>query len=171
MGSRRAIFVSLAIAVGVAVAMGAPNALAGNSQAPRAQLTHPQVKPRVGGRHQTFELSFTLAQTPGVRGFEYTDYRAVVSAPAHTRASCSPTQPGLVTSGTQGELRTVALHPPAHAWCRGSYDVTVYMQVIDRCPPPIEPAPRILCPVLALGLEPAPRIGVVNTGATHFTVR
>ena len=161
----------LALAAGVAAAIGAPTALATTSPAPTGEQTHPSVRPRVGGRHRTFELSFTLAQAPGHTGTEFTEYRAVVSAPAHARASCLPTQPAPVTSGSPGQVERVALHPPRHAWCRLRYAVTVYLQRTNICGPPIEPAPRIVCPLTPSGVEPVYPIGEFNTGETHFTVR
>jgi hypothetical protein len=162
----------LAVAVGVAVAVVAPNALAGTSQVPSADATHPHVTPRVGGRRRTFELSFTVAQVPGHSGLEYTYYRAVVSPPARARASCSPTQPALVTTGSFREVKTIALRPPTHGWCGGQYDVTVYLQRTSTCGPPLEAQPRLVpCPVSAREVEPAFPVGDVNTGETHFTVR
>lgn len=171
MGSRRAIALRLAVTVGFAAAVAAPSALAAGSQVPAAEQTHPRVTPRIGGRHRTFELSFTLAQAVGRSGIEYTDYRAVVTGAAAARASCLPPQPAPVTNGAQGELKRIALHPPAHGWCRRRYVVTVYLQRMQTCGPPIDLAPRIICPVSAGGIEPAFPIGEVNTGETHFTVR
>jgi hypothetical protein len=161
----------LAVAGGIAAAIGAPDALAGSSPAPTGEQTHPHVTPRVGGRHRTFELSFTLAQAPGRNGIEYTSYRAVVIAPAQAQLACMPTQPAPITSGTQGEVARIALRPPTHGWCRGRYGVTVYLQWSQTCGPPIQPAPRIVCPLSVSEIEPAFPIGNVNTGKTHFTVR
>jgi hypothetical protein len=160
-----------ALAVGAVVAIAAPGALAFSTQAPSAEQTHPHVKPRVGGRHRTFQLSFTLAQAPGGSGSAYTAYRAVISAPAHARSSCVPTQPQPVTTGSQGEVKRVPLHPPAHNWCRGRYGVTVYLQRTQICGPPIGPAPRIVCPLSAHAVEPAYPIEELKTGETHFRVR
>ncbi|HEY2652843.1 MAG TPA: hypothetical protein VGI50_13015 [Solirubrobacteraceae bacterium] len=173
MGSRRAITLRLAVAVGVAAAIGVPNALASSSPAPSGGQTYPNVTPRTGGRHRTFKLSFTLAQAPGHSGYEYTEYRAVVSAPAHTRASCTPTQPAPVTSGTQGEVERIALHQPTHGWCKGRYAVTVYLQRTQTCPPPVQPgpSPHIICPLTPGEAQPVAPVGDVDTGQTHFTVR
>jgi hypothetical protein len=172
MGSRGAISLRLAVAVAVAAAIGVPSALASGSPVPSGDQTHPHVTPQAGGRHRTFELSFTLAQVPGRSGYEYAEYRAVVSAPAHGQASCTPAQPAPVTSGRQGEVERIALHPPTHAWCNGRYAVTVYLQRTQTCPPPVEAAPDIVvCPVTAREAEPVFPIGDVNTGETHFMVR
>jgi hypothetical protein len=173
MGFRGVTSLRLAAAVGVAAAIVVPNALASSSPAPSGDQTYPHVTPRAGGRHRTFKLSFTLAQAPGRSGYEYTDYRAVVSAPAHTRASCSPAQPAPVTSGSRGEVETIALHQPARGWCKGRYAVTVYLQRTQTCPPPVEPgpSPNIICPLTPSHVQPAPPVEDVNTGQAHFTVR
>lgn len=167
---RRMSFLPLGIAVGIAATIAAPDAFAGGTQAPSGQRTYPHVRPRVGGRHSRFKLSFTLAQAPGREGTEETEYRAVVSRPANSRESCPPTQPAPVASGNQGELERITLQPPEHGWCRGRYDVTVYLQRTQTCGPPIVMAPRIVCPASA-EVGPALPDEDLNTGTTHFTVR
>jgi hypothetical protein len=165
---RRVILAPSVIAVGIAVAIGASDALAGTTPAPAAQQTHPRVRPRAGHRYTRFELSFTLAQAPGQAGFVETEYRPVVTRPAHTRARCTPPQPAPVVSGTPGTVRRIALHRPKHGWCQGRYQVTVWLQQTDNCGPPREAMTQtaIVCP-----LEPAFAPEQLNTGEAHFTVR
>jgi hypothetical protein len=167
---RRYTVVTLATlgALGGAVALAAPDALAGGNQASSAPRTHPAVRPRIGRRHTTFELTFTLAVAPGPAGLVDTYYHEAVSPPAHAAASCSPTQPAPVLSGSQGATIKVALHPPGHGWCRGRYDATVFLQRAQRCGPPLAGAALIICPVTA-HIEPA--FPDLNTGQAHFTVR
>ena len=156
--------------VGVTAALAAPNALAGGSQVPGTVQTHPSVTPRVGRRHSTFELTFTLAQAPGRAGLIDTFYRAVVSPPAHAPHSCSATQPPPVLSGGQGATVKLSLHPSAAGWCKGSYEVTVYLEHTSSCGPPLDGAALIVCPVF---VEPEPifPVGDLNTGEARFTVR
>lgn len=172
MRSARLAILRVAIAVGVAVGIGAPAALAGTSPVPSGEATYPHVTPRVAGRHRTFELSFTLAQAPGRRGTEETAYRAAVSVPAGARSSCAPTQPQPIATGTQGEVERIALHPPTRGWCRGQYAVTVYLQRTDVCGPPVGMSPDIIvCPQFATGVKSAFPTGEITTGTAHFTVR
>jgi hypothetical protein len=173
MGSRPVVTLRFAVAVAVAAAVGVPNALASSSPAPSGDQTYPHVTPRTGGRHRSFKLSFTLAQAPGRTGYEFVEYRAVVSAPAQTRASCTPTQPAPVTSGTQGEVERIALPQPTHGWCKGRYAVTVYLQRTQTCPPPVQPGPPpdYVCPVTASEAQPVQPVSELDTGQAHFTVR
>lgn len=169
MTPRQMILLAVSIAAGVIV-IGAPEALAGSSQAPDGQQTHPHVKPQVGGRHSKFKLSFTLAQAPGRVGMEETSYRAEVSAPPDTRESCSPPQPAPIVTGSQAEVERIALYPPQRGWCKGQYAVTVYLQQTHTCGPPAAMTSRHLCPVSSSESEPA-QTEEVNTGETHFKVR
>jgi hypothetical protein len=168
---RRRSAVTLAIAGalgGGAVAWTAPAALAGSDQA--TMQTHPSVRPRIGRRHSTFELAFTLAQAPGRAGFVDTYYREAVSPPAHAAAECSPAQPTPVFSGSQGATVKISLRPSAHGWCKGRYDVTVFLQRTNVCGPPVVGRALSICPVIA-DAQPVVPIPEVNTGETHFTVR
>jgi hypothetical protein len=168
---RRRTAVTLAIAGalgGGAVAWTAPDALAGSDQA--TTLTHPSVRPRVGRRHSTFELAFTLAQAPGRAGFVDTYYSEAVSPPAHAAAACSPTQPAPVFSGSRGATVKIPIRPNAHGWCKGRYDVTVFLRRTNLCGPPVVGPSLIICPVTA-DARPIVPIPEVNTGETHFTVR
>lgn len=166
MGPARRLCVTLATAGLLAGATGAavPGALAARTPALSSQQTRPRIKPRVGRPHSTFHLTFTLASTTIRAGFETTEYRAVVSAPTHSRASCAPPQPAPIVSGNQGSVAKIALRPSAHGWCRGRYAVTIYLETIVTCGPlgspgsapccgpPVEAAelPRIpYCPVSA----------------------
>jgi len=165
---RRLILLPSVIAVGIAVAIGASDALAGTIPAPTAQPTYPKVKPRVGGRYAHFKLSFTLAQAPGQFGLVETEYRPVVSRPANTRPRCTPTQPAAVVTGTQGAVRKIALQRPRRGWCPGRYKVTVWLQQMETCGPPREGMARaeiILCPMVAV-FAPVE----LNAGEAHFTV-
>lgn len=164
---RRSMVLPLTIAG--ALAMGAPAALAGGAQTSGTDRTYPSVKPRVGHRHSGFELTFTLAQAAGRTGLVSTYYREVVSPPAHASQSCSPAPPAPVFSGRQGATMRIPLHPPAHGWCRGRYDVTVFLERTPVCGPPIEPAGFIPCPLSAGGV-PTFHSVAINTGDTHFTV-
>lgn len=167
-------FVGLALVAGSAAAIAVPIALAGASQTPSGEQTHPRVTPRIGGKHRTFELTFTLAQAPGHSGTAFTEYRAVVSPPAHARAACAPTQPAPITSGSAGESERLALHPPTPNWCKGRYLVTVYLERTSTCGPPVGmKAAFIICPVTASGVEPSDPIPATetNTGEAHFKVR
>jgi hypothetical protein len=168
----RSMIVTLTIAgaLGGAVAMAAPDALAGGDRASGTQQTHPSVRPRVGRRRTTFELIFTVAQAPGRAGFGDTYYREVVSPPARAPESCSPTPPAPVFSGPQGTTAKIALRPPAHGWCRGRYQVTVFVQRTPTCGPPLGRAARMACPVSAGG-EPEIRSADLDTGQAHFRVR
>lgn len=157
-------------ALGGAVAIAVPDAIAGSNQASGAQQTHPRVKPSVGHRRTTFELTFTLAQAPGRAGLVQSDYRPVVSAPDHASASCRPAEPGQITSGSQGSTSKIALHPPAHGWCTGRYEVTVYLQRRSVCGPPVEGASVTACPVSVAANTPSSPEDL-DTGETHFTVR
>lgn len=159
-----------AVALGGGMALAAPDALAGGSQASGSQLTHPGVRPQVGYRRTKFELSFTLAQAPGRVGFVDTYYRELVSSPVHAGESCSPAQPSPVMSGDQGATIKLALRGPASGWCQGRYVVTVFLHRAPSCGPPVERPPLILCPEAAEP-EPAFPVADLNTGQARFTVR
>jgi len=161
---------TVAGALGGAVAVAAPDALAGSSQAPSAQQTHPSVTPHVGHRHSRFELTFTLAQAPGQAGFVDTYYREVVSPPVIARESCSPTQPPPVLSGGQGATIKLLLRPPASGWCTGRYVVTVFLQRAPSCGPPLGLPALIICPE-SVEPEPAFPVADLDTGQARFIVR
>lgn len=170
---RRSTVVTLALAFGLgsgAVAVAAPDALAGSSQASTGMQTHPSVSPRVGRRHSKFELTFTLAEAPGRAGLVDSYYSELVSPAAHTTRVCSPTQPAPVSTGTQGAKIKIHLHSPAHGWCKGRYEVTVFLVHTQVCGPPLSHAALIPCPVSLDARSPSP-IGPVDTGQTRFTVR
>lgn len=169
---RRSTVVTSALAFalgGGAVAVAAPDALAGSNQATNIVRTHPSVRPRVGRRHSRFELTFTLAQAPGRAGLVDTYYSELVSPPAHAAPACSPRQPAPVSTGSQGATSKISLHPPTHGWCKGRFEVTVFLDRTQLCGPPIA-LPAIVCPVSPDARSPFP-IGLVDTGQTHFTVR
>ena len=168
----RSVVVTLTIAgsLGGALVIAAPAALAGGDPASSTQQTHPRVRPRVGRRRTTFELTFTLAQAPGRAGSEDTYYREVVSRPARAPESCSPTPPAAVFTGRQGSTAKIALRPPARGWCRGRYEVTVFLQRTPTCGPPLGRAARAACPVSA-NSEPGIPSADLDTGQAQFTVR
>jgi hypothetical protein len=99
-----------------------------------------------------------------------TYYSEAVSPPAHAGAACSPTQPAPVSSGSQGATVTVRLRPNAHGWCKGRYNVTVFLHRTNVCGPPVVGPSLSICPVIADARLVVP-IPEVNTGETHFTVR
>ena len=170
---RRSTVVTLAFAFalgGGAVAVAAPDALAGSNQAPIGVQTHPSVRPGVGRRHSKFKLTFTLAQAPGRAGLVDTHYSERVSPPAHAVAACSPTQPAPVSTGSPGTTIRIHLHPSTRGWCKGSYEVTVFLIHTQLCGPPIALPALVICPV-SPGARSSSPIGLVNTGQTHFTVR
>jgi hypothetical protein len=169
---RRSTVVTLALAGalgGGAVAVGAPGVLAGSNQAPTIVHTHPSVRPRVGHRHSKFELKFTLAQAPGRAGLVDTYYSELISPPAHAAPACSPSQPAPVSTGSQGATIKIHLHRPTRGWCKGRYELTVFLDRTQLCGPPIA-LPAISCPVSLAARPPSP-IRRVDTGQTHFTVR
>lgn len=151
-------------------ASSARAAHAGTGRLSAVLQTHPSVRPRVGRRHSSFELTFTLAQAPGRSGLIDTHYSEQVSQPAHTAAACSPTQPAPVSTGSQGATIKIPLHPAAHGWCKGRYEVTVFLDSMQVCGPPLALPARIICPVSLGARSPFP-IGHVDTGQTLFTVR
>lgn len=153
--------------VGATAALAAPNAL---SQVTGTVQTHPSVAPRIGHRRSTFELTFTLAQAPGRAGLMDTYYREVVSPPAHAPQSCSTTQPPAVLSGAQDATVKLPLRAPARGWCKGRYDVTVFLQHTSSCGPPLDGAALIICPE-STGPVPVFPVADLDTGQAHFTVR
>ncbi len=161
---------TVVIAAGATFGLGSPGALAGAGQTPTGQQTHPHVKPHTGGRHSKFKLSFTLAQAPGRTSTEETSYRPKISRPAHARISCTPPQPAPIASGSQGEVETIALHPPRRGWCKGRYDVIVYLQRTRTCEPPTATRPADACPASS-GESESAYSSEENTGETHFKVR
>ncbi len=170
---RRFIAVPLAIAgaVGITAALEVTDALAGTATATSQQQTHPSVSPRVGGKRTTYTVSFTMQQTPRRVGTLRSYYRVEVSPPAHAGSSCTPAQPGPITSGTAGSMSRVRLHPTARSWCAGRYHVTVFWQSFSSCGPPID-REMLVCPE-SPGIEPSNPLPYENldVGDTHFTVR
>jgi hypothetical protein len=108
-------------------------------------------------------LSFTLRQAAGHVGVLATDYRVEVSPPVHARASCWPSQPAPIVTGTKGEVIHRALNPPMHGWCTGRHRVTVFLQRGPYCPPPVRGKPPTPCPEFATQ--------DLDVGDAHFTVR
>jgi hypothetical protein len=135
----------------------------GPPKASSEQLTHPRVRPRVGGTHSTFALSFTLRQTPGHMGVVATDYRVEVAQPHRAGASCSPPQPAPILSGRKGTVTNLSLHPSLHGWCTGRYRVSVFLQRGPYCPPPVNGKPPTPCPEFATQ--------DLDVGHARFTVR
>jgi hypothetical protein len=130
---------------------------------PTNELTHPQVRPAKGGRLTAFVLIFTLREAPGHQGVFATDYRVqVTQPPGSTAARCLPTPSPTIESGAANELKQIALQPPAHGWCLGTYRATVFLQRGPYCPPPTEGQLPTPCPELATQ--------DVDTGTSGFTV-
>ena len=53
------------------------------------------------------------------------------------RAGVLPDAPRPVSTGSQGATIKIHLHPPTHGWCKGRYEVTVYLVRTQLCGPPI----------------------------------
>lgn len=150
---------SIVVAAAV-VAASLPVAMAA---APSAEQTHPRVRPAEGGRHTSFTLSFTVRQSLGHAGVVATDYRVQASPVRPARASCSPSQPVPISSGSPGQVIRLALHPPPAGWCKRQYAVTVFLQRGPYCPPPTAGQPPPPCPEFATQ--------DLDTGEARFTVR
>ncbi|HTX32891.1 MAG TPA: hypothetical protein VMD09_16020 [Solirubrobacteraceae bacterium] len=185
----------VAAAAGAVVGGGVPGALAGRVQAASVPQTRPHVRPSVGGKRSKFELSFTLAQAPGRGSGETTSYRATVTVPAHARAACAPTQPGVVRTGRKGQVKAIRLNPPRRGWCRGRYRVTVFLQETQAAagtqttpPPPTQTVPpptqtqpcgppltmaqaAVVCPGAAAEAAAGSTTQKINTGQAYFRVR
>lgn len=129
---------------------------------PRGQRTHPSVSPITGDSSTSFELSFTLRQTPGHQGVVATDYRAEVAPHRGSANACWPPQPPPISSGQAGSIVKLALVSPAGGWCAGRYRVTVFLERGPYCPPPPKAHP-----------QPCPEFATqeMDTGRTHFTIR
>jgi hypothetical protein len=158
-------FVAAVVAAGLGVAV-AGVAAAGAAAAPAvtsAQQTHPRVRPGEGGHRTSFTLSFTVRQRLGHVGVLATDYRVQVSPFGPAGASCWPSQPVAVSSGSPGQVIRLSLHPSPPGWCRRRYTVTVFLQRGPYCPPPAAGQPPPPCPEFTTQ--------ELNTGQTHFTVR
>lgn len=123
---------------------------------PTSQLTHPQVRPAEGGRRSSFSLAFTLREAPGHEGGFVVDYGVDVTAPPGAGAGCTPSLPPKIESGAVGERDQIALQPPPHGWCSGTYRATVLLQRSPYCPP----------------LTPCPEFAIrpLDTGTADFTV-
>lgn len=135
----------------------------GPPTAPAAELTHPRVRPKVGGARTSFALWFTLRRAPGHEGVLATDYRIQVSPPAHARTACWPSQPAPVQAGRKGETVRLELPAPSAGWCVARYTVTVYLQRGPYCPPPVAGKPPTPCPEFATQ--------DLDVGEARFTVR
>jgi len=151
--------VAFAVAVAGVAAAGAAAAPAVTS----AQQTHPRVRPGEGSRRTSFRLSFTVRQRLGHVGILATDYRVQVSPLGPAGASCWPSQPVAVSSGSPGQVIRLSLHPPPPGWCKRRYTVTVFLQRGPYCPRPVAGQPAPPCPEFATQ--------DLDTGQTHFTVR
>jgi hypothetical protein len=122
------------------------------------------VRPKIGRRHTSFVLSFTLRESPGHQGVFEVAYRLQVVAMAKTRPSCTPAQPPPIESGEAGAVTRVKLAPPDRGWCLGRYRATVFLQRGPYCPPPpMEGTSQIVCPLFATE--------ELDTGHADFTVR
>lgn len=132
----------------------------GSGGIPRNQRTHPSVSPVTGDSSTSFELSFTLRQTPGHHGVVATDYRVEVAPYRGSASSCWPPQPSTISGGQAGTVVKLALAPPAGGWCVGRYRVTVFLERGPYCPPP-QPHP-----------QPCPEFATqeLDTGHTHFLI-
>jgi hypothetical protein len=133
---------------------------------PASQQTHPHVRPHAGGRHTPFAVSFTLRSAPGHVGVFATDYRIDVRPvrPVRRRpAACTPVAPGPVQSGSRGHMERIALNTPTGGWCRGVYQVIVFLERGPYCPPPPVYGRPFPCPEFATQ--------ELDTGGARFTVR
>lgn len=152
-------------ATGTTLTAFPPHATPGSTESatvPNNQLTHPQVRPAKGGPLTSFALGFTLREAPGHQGAFAVDYRIQVTAPPRAAAGCTPNPPPTIESGAVGELQQIALQPPAHGWCRGTYRATVFLQRGPYCPPPVAGKPPTPCPEFATQ--------ELDTGTAGFTV-
>lgn len=136
-------------------------AIPATASAAESEDTHPQVRPSYGQANTAFTLAFTLRENPRHEGILSTDYSVLV-APLQARASCMPPQPAPIDSGSAGESVEVALTPPEGGWCQGTYSVTVFLQRGPYCPPPIEGAEPVPCPLFAMQ--------ALETGGSGFSV-
>lgn len=148
--------------VSAAVLATAGGALAGAAAGSEGAGTDPHIRPAIGQASTVFALTFTLRTTPGHEGVMASDYRVAVTPPDGSEGSCAGSQPAPIDSGAAGELRTVALTPPAGGWCSGAYQVSVLLQRGPYCPPPQEGLPPAPCPEFATE--------DLDTGSTVFTV-
>jgi len=134
----------------------------GSANVPTSEFTHPQVRPAKRGRLTSFALTFTLREAPGHQGVSAVDYSVQVTAPLGAAAMCAPAPSPTIESGAVGELEQIALQPPAHGWCRGTYRAAVFLQRGPYCPPPVEGQPPTPCPEFATQ--------ELDTGTAGFTV-
>jgi hypothetical protein len=143
------------------VTASSPTATPETTNAADEELTHPQVHPVYGQATTVFTLTFTLRENAGHEGILATDYRAQLTPP-QSAAACVDAQPATIDSGAAGEVREIALAPPAGGWCRGTHSVAIFLQRGPYCPPPQEGAPPTPCPEFATQ--------DLETGSTAFTV-
>jgi PASTA domain len=154
--------VGSATATGTTVTASPPLPTPGSPNVPSSERTHPHVRPATGGRLTSFTLAFTLREAPGHQDVFAVDYRVQVTAPTSAAASCMPTPPPMIESGTAGASEQITLTPPAGGWCAGTYLVTVFLQRGPYCPSPVEGQQPIACPEFATQ--------ELDTGSASFVI-
>lgn len=97
------------------------------------------VKPRVGGKHTTFTVSFTAPQRSGRHSSLYHSY--VVSAREQRRASgCDSAASRVPKVAHAGQRAHVALKPRGSGWCAAAFDGSVKELTKPSCRKP--PCPQ-----------------------------